>query len=152
MSTASVSRVTIEQALPRDAKAVADVMAEVFGNFAEQFSPTALGWTIERILPSLADWLVARSGDQVVGVVRHEIDPLGHTFDALAVRKKWRQRGVGGTLVCAVEQTARARETTRVVVAVRTSLSDNRRFFSSLGYQDAEDFGISHRLFVKELS
>jgi len=153
--------VDIRPANPADASQIVELLRAVYTRFEAHFAPTALRWTPEDVAASIEDWLVAvpnsaaRSGAaaqrRTVGVVRHAEDPLGYTFDALAVHPDYQRRAIGTLLVLACEDQARVRGRSHVAIALRLSLEPTIEFFVKRGYSALRPFGERHRLYGKDL-
>ncbi|AZM53084.1 hypothetical protein DMA15_11155 [Streptomyces sp. WAC 01529] len=143
--------VVVRQARRRDATAVARLIHDVYRPFAATFRPTALRWSAETVRACSDTWLIARAGNEWVGVVHQTPDPEGHTLDALAVTPHCRRKGVGTQLVAAVEDRALSLGTRRMVIALRDGLAANIAFFTALGYRPTRPFPPSHHLYVKEI-
>ena len=123
---------------PRHAEAIAELRRRVF--IREQGVPEALEW--EARDPE-CDWFVARSGGELVGIVR--LTPDAHV-GRLAVLPAWRGRGIGSALLQAVLQRARDKGLTTVTLHAQTHALP---FYARMGFRaEGEVFmeaGIPHR-------
>jgi GNAT superfamily N-acetyltransferase len=132
-----------------DTPAIARVIREVYEPFTTGFAPTSLRWTESTV--DSRDWLMARSGGELIGVVRHYLDTEGYSFDSLAVLPRARTRGVGTALVQAVERIAADSPAHQMIIAVRDSMPANIRFFAGLGYVQDRPFTSAHHVYLKRI-
>ncbi|MFJ3958400.1 GNAT family N-acetyltransferase [Arthrobacter sp. NPDC090010] len=155
-------QISIRSANPNEAGLIVQLLGQVYAPFEADFTPTASRWTVENVSDGVANWLLAFGGvscdlartdasNQLLGAVRHESDPLGYTFDALAVRPDKQGKGIGSRLVHECEALAMRHGRPRMVIALRMSLQSNLAFFMKRGYSDLRAFGNDHRLYGKEL-
>lgn len=147
--------VFVRSAAKCDAQTVADILRATYSPFISHFEPSALRWSVESVREEAAAWLIAitKSGciPKAVGAVRHGDDPLGYTFDALAVRPELQRRGVGSQLVRECESIASNSGRQHVTIVLRTSLTSNVAFFTRRQYRPWKEYGANHFLFRKEL-
>lgn len=147
--------VLVRSAAKSDAQAVADILRATYLPFTSYFEPSALRWSVETVGEEAAAWLVAttKAGgiSKTIGAVRHGDDPLGYTFDALAVRPELQRRGVGSRLVHECESIASNSGQQHVTIVLRTSLTSNVAFFTRRQYRPWKEYGVNHFLFRKEL-
>jgi ribosomal protein S18 acetylase RimI-like enzyme len=78
---------------------------------------------------------VARDSVALVGVVLYQPYPDYMYLGRLGVLPAYRGGQIATRLCASVEQAAQERGLPRVQLAVRLALTDNQRFFQSLGYQ-----------------
>lgn len=86
-------------------------------------------------------WLVIREGDDLAGVARNEIRPLGGYVGALGVRRPWRGRGYGRALLLESFRQFRRRGMTRASLGVdAANTTGATRLYESVGmHVDQED-------------
>ncbi len=128
--------VTIRDARPADASAIADLMTQLG-------YPTAVTLMEPRLRRMLAlshhRIVVAEGSGAVIGVVGAcvdhgvELDTYGR-ITALAVDEKWRGTGVGRLLVDQAERWCRERGADRVTVTSGHHRSESHKFYKALGY------------------
>ena len=95
----------------------------------------ACGLEHEDITPQkLGHFLVARRGDEILGAAGLEISGDDALLRSLAVSEDFRHRGVGQSLVEAVERHALSMGVKRVYLLTLTA----EKFFARQGYQPAE--------------
>lgn len=143
--------VTLGPASPSDAGEIADLIAMTFGQFCGEFSPTALKWDMPAVAATTEDWLTARSGGALIGVIHHEVDDEGYTCDSLAVKTERRRSGVGSALVHEAERQARQHSAAQMLVAIRRSITANVSLIEHLGYQRKRPYGNLHDVYAKDL-
>ena len=97
--------------------------------------------------------LIAVEDDEVVGTCRVLIEAGSAKFGRLAVRRDRRGRGIGGALLQAAEEQARAAGASRMGLAAQTGAMG---LYTSAGYAaygpEYEDEGIPHRNMEKALA
>jgi ribosomal protein S18 acetylase RimI-like enzyme len=115
---------------------------------ALQLSPHSIRRRWSETLAALRDTLVADYDGRVAGIV--SISPLQdvpgclHLF-SLDVAPPLRNRGIGSTLIAAVESEARTRSLSGVYLEVSVSNVNARRLYERLGYTaDGPPFPISY--------
>jgi predicted GNAT family N-acyltransferase len=96
-------------------------------------------------LDAAADHFVARLGDRAVGAGRLVVEGDTGVLGRLAVSRSARRSGLGAALVSAIEDRARERGLTAVVLHAQTHA---RAFYARLGYVaeggEYEEAGIPH--------
>jgi GNAT superfamily N-acetyltransferase len=114
--------------------------------------PEALPGRIERIRAGGGRVVVAREGDEVLGLVALAFIPLVHheqplaRISALVVAEAARGRGVGRRLVAEAERIARAAGCTRIEVTSADHRAAAHAFYLALGYAE------KRRRFLKSLA
>jgi GNAT superfamily N-acetyltransferase len=102
-------------------------------------------------LPADELMLVAEVDGQVAGLAGLRVEPLierdepSGRLTALVVASRWRGRGVGESLVRAVEEEARARGCERIVLSSGNHRAEAHVFYERLAYE------ATGRRFAKEL-
>ena len=129
------------------AKILADIRMEVF--VAEQGVPEALEMDDR---DGACRHFLATVGEAFVGTVRLDVAQEGK-IGRLAVRREWRQQGIGSQLMMAAQETAKGLGLSRVWCHAQTQALP---FYWRLGYQtEGEEFveaGISHYHLSLQLS
>jgi ribosomal protein S18 acetylase RimI-like enzyme len=136
----------IRRANPEDAAGIAPLLDELgYPSTAAQVEARLAA------LPAGELVLVAELDGQVAGLAGLRVEPLIERDDpsgrltALVVGSRWRGRGLGETLVRAVEEEARARGCERVVLSSGTHRDDAHGFYERVGYE------VTGRRFAKQL-
>jgi GNAT superfamily N-acetyltransferase len=137
-AAASTSSVTVREAQPRDAAAVAVLLGEL----GYPSTPEQAAERIERIAgdPSTRLVVAELDGDVAGFGVLHvqnlvERDEPGCEVAGLVVGERFRRRGVGELLMQALEDEARARGGKTVVLNTAHRRSDAHAFYEALGYE-----------------
>jgi GNAT superfamily N-acetyltransferase len=78
--------------------------------------------------------LIAQAGDELVGSLFCAAKDDLLYLTRLATRPAWRRRGVGRALMAAAEAQTRAIGAKKMLLRVRITLPDNRRYFERLGF------------------
>jgi GNAT superfamily N-acetyltransferase len=148
-AAASASSVTLREAQPRDAGAVAALLGEL----GYPSTPEQAAERIERIAGDAATWLVvAELKGEVAGLgVLHvqnlvERDEPGVEVAGLVVGERFRRHGVGELLLEALEHEARARGGKTMVLNTAHRRADAHAFYEALGYEH------TGRRYAKELA
>jgi len=131
-TSAVANEITIRQATLADARGIADLVN--LGEREGQLLPRSLA----SIRATIGDWIVATNRGRVVGV--GSLVEMNHALvevRSLVVAPEYRQFGVGGRIVNALVEQARARGRPTVFALTRAVL-----FFEKLGFiiTDKENF------------
>lgn len=131
----------LRTAIPADAAALAQTIAAAFEQYRGKLQPEsgAFRETAEAIGAELAGdggAIVAERNGVVVGCVMVKPIEGDLYFGRLSVLPTERGHGIARRLVEAVEDEARRRQFGGVRLGVRIVLTDNQRFFASLGYTE----------------
>ena len=136
----SERQVRIRAATSADAGAVARVMRKAFAQYRGVFEPPSGALSANapmvRELMREGGVLVADVGRRVVACVYHHPHADYVYLGRLAVMPAHRGRGLGASLVAAVEDGARRGGRRRVRLGVRLALPQNQEFFKRLGYHE----------------
>lgn len=129
----------LRAATAADAAALAATIAAAFEQYRGKLKPEsgAFHETTEAIAAELvrdSGAIVAERNGAMVGCVMLKLMEGDLYFGRLAVLPSERGHGIARRLVEAVEDEARRRELDGVRLGVRIVLTENQRFFSSLGY------------------
>ena len=81
----------------------------------------------------MRDFLVARKGDQIVGVIGLEVVGTDALLRSLAVAEKFRRQGVAGMLMEAIQRYARSQRLTMLYLLTLTA----EAFFTRQGFEHA---------------
>jgi len=81
-------------------------------------------------------FLVAEEDNQIVGVIMGAWDGRRGWIHHLAVKKEWRNQGVGSTLLGEVEKRLKAKGCLKVNLMVLRENVDAQRLYARLGYQE----------------
>jgi ribosomal protein S18 acetylase RimI-like enzyme len=132
-------RLFLRAATAADARVIAATIAAAFEQYRGRLEPEsgAFRETAEGIAAELAHdsgAILAERNGKVVGCVMLKLIDDDLYFGRLSVLPEARGLGIARRLVEAVEDEARRRELSGVRLGVRIVLTDNQRFFSSLGY------------------
>jgi len=124
-----------------DAAALACTIAAAFEQYRGKLQPESGAFleTAEAIAAELArdsGAIVAERNGTMVGCVMVRFEEGDLYFGRLSVLPSERGRKIARRLVEAVEGEARRRELGGVRLGVRVVLTDNQRFFTSLGYAE----------------
>jgi PPOX class probable F420-dependent enzyme len=139
MSPRSPTGVSIDAAGVDDAGLVLAAMRRGFEQYRGSLEPpsSALDETEDDVRAAMARGgaFVARDGGVVVGSARYQFRG-DHTYaERVAVDPGHRGRGIGASLMRAIEDAARAAGHAEVQIGVRASLPANLRFYEELGYR-----------------
>ena len=131
----------LRAATAADATALARTIAAAFEQYRGKLRPEsgAFRETADTIAAELArdsGAIVAERNGAVVGCVMVTLMDGDLYFGRLAVLPSERGHGIARRLVEAVEDEARRRGLAGVRLGVRIVLTDNQRFFASLGYAE----------------
>src|SRR5262245_38463169 len=132
-------RLTLRDATDADAPVILDVLRAANEEYRRirGYGSGAHADTLEQMwaVTAHADVIVAEADGKIVGCVFTA--PEGDHCDLfrLAVLPSYRRRGIGGTLVEAVEQRARTIGKAFVRLGVRRELPRNLSWYRRLGYQ-----------------
>jgi ribosomal protein S18 acetylase RimI-like enzyme len=135
----NINTVTVRDAAEADYPAALAVMRRAFAEYAERLDPPSgvhhetLASMVERA--GEGGLLVAETGGQIVGMVLYRPEPEHLYLGRLAVLPEHRGRGIGHTLIAAVERRARELGFARIHLAVRLQLPEMRASYERLGYQ-----------------
>jgi predicted N-acetyltransferase YhbS len=129
----------LRAATTADAVALATTIAAAFEEYRGKLQPEsgAFRETADAIAAELkrdSGAIVAERNGTVVGCVVLKLMDGDLYFGRLAVLPSERGHGIARKLVEAVEDEARRRELAGVRLGVRVVLTENQRFFTSLGY------------------
>jgi ribosomal protein S18 acetylase RimI-like enzyme len=129
----------LRAATATDAPAVAATIAAAFEQYRGTLEPEsgAFRETAEGIAAELAHQsgaIVAERNGKMLGCVMVKLMEDDLYFGRLSVLPDARGQGIARRLVDAVEDEARRRELAGVRLGVRVVLTENQRFFTSLGY------------------
>jgi predicted N-acetyltransferase YhbS len=132
-------RLVLRAATSADAASLAATIAAAFEEYRGKLQPEsgAFRETTEAIAAELARQagaIIAERNGQVVGCVMVQLLEGDLYLGRLSVVPKARGQGIARRLVEAVEDEARRRELPGVRLGVRIVLTENQRFFTSLGY------------------
>jgi ribosomal protein S18 acetylase RimI-like enzyme len=138
----SASSCSIRAATVNDAAAIADLVRRAFSTQSRPTNPPSSA--LRETAATIADHL-ARGGGAVleiaggiVGVVLWNEEEGALYIGRLSVHLERRRQGIARALMDEAEREARRRGMTRMTLGVRLELEDNRRFFRSCGFEDAE--------------
>lgn len=125
----------IETAKINDAKNIADLIQKNFGKDYELFKIDE-----SRILEKMKDeknkFLVAKEGENIIGVVRVSMEDLDLAeLRWLAVEKKFRNKGVGTELVKAALESLKKDKMRKVVARTKTIDAVAIFLFLNLGFE-----------------
>jgi len=139
MSDRPIPRILLRAATAVDAPTLAAIIAASFEEYRGKLEPEsgAFRETAEAIEAELAKEsgaIIAERNGEVVGCVMVKILEGDLYLGRLAVVPAARGLGIARRLVEAVEDEARRRELAGVQLGVRIVLTENQRFFTSLGY------------------
>jgi len=131
----------LRAATAADAAALACTIAAAFEQYRGKLQPESGAFleTAEAIAAELArdsGAVVAERNGTMVGCVMVRLEEGDLYLGRLSVLPSERGRGIARRLVEAVEGEARRRELGGVRLGVRVVLTDNQRFFTSLGYAE----------------
>jgi ribosomal protein S18 acetylase RimI-like enzyme len=129
----------LRAATAADAAAIAATIAAAFEQYRGRLEPEsgAFGETAEGIATELAHEcgaILAERNGRILGCVMVQLMEDDLYFGRLAVVPEARGQGIARRLIEAVEDEARRRELAGVRLGVRIVLTENQRFFTSLGY------------------
>lgn len=129
----------LRAATAADAASLARTIAAAFEQYRGKLQPEsgAFRETADAIATELtrdSGAIVAEQNGSVVGCVMVKLMEGDLYFGRLAVLPSERGHGIARRLVEAVEDEARRRDLAGVRLGVRIVLTDNQRFFTSLGY------------------
>jgi ribosomal protein S18 acetylase RimI-like enzyme len=129
----------LRAATATDAATIAGIIAAAFEQYRGKLEPEsgAFGETAEGIAAELArdsGAILAERNGKVVGCVMLKLLEDDLYFGRLSVLPEARGLGVAKRLIEAIEDEARRRELAGVRLGVRIVLTENQRFFQSLGY------------------
>ncbi len=134
-----MANVTIRQATPDDAEAVARLLAQL----GYPAPADAVAHRIERHSASSSDsLLVAVHEDEIVGLaalhvsLALEYDGDAAKLSAIVVDARHRRRGVGESLVAAVEAEAKARGCVLLFLTTAERRKDAHAFYRRLGFEE----------------
>jgi GNAT superfamily N-acetyltransferase len=137
-AAASAPSVTVREAQPGDAAAVAVLLGEL----GYPSTPEQTAERLERIAGDPATWLVVAELDEEVagfGVLHVqnlvERDEPGVEVAGLVVGERFRRRGVGELLMAALEDEARDRGGKTMVLNTAHRRADAHAFYEALGYE-----------------
>lgn len=108
----------LRPALPEDLSAVEDLL-------------TASGLPLEGLRDAFANFVVAQSGDEIVGVAGLELCCDHALLRSVAVQPEWRSHGIGRALVTRVIADAEARGIPALFLLTTTAA----RYFPSFGFR-----------------
>lgn len=134
-----MSDLVLRRATPFDARLVLDLIQAAFAEYRGKLTPDsgAYGETPEGIAAQLVGRqgaLIAERAGVAVGCVLYRDKGDDLYFGRLSVPPDHRRGGVAEALVAAVEDEARARGASGVLLGVRIALPGNQRLFARLGY------------------
>lgn len=144
----STREVTIRDARPRDAEAIAALLGEL----GYPSDGAAVKRRLGRIrsdpssrlfVAEVAGDIAGLAGLHVLPLIEH--DEVGCMLTALVVAERYRRRGIGVELVSAVEREARYRRCSRLVLGSAERRTDAHAFYEALGFET------TGRRFVKAL-
>ena len=125
-----------------DSAAIADLVRRAFSTQSRPTNPpsSALKETAATITDHLAHGggAVLENGEVIVGVVLWNEEDDALYIGRLSVHPELRRQGIARALMDEAEREARRRGIMRMTLGVRLELEDNRRFFRSCGFEDAE--------------
>ena len=129
----------LRPAIVSDAKDVAVTIAAAFDQYRGKLKPESGAFResakgIAQELRKGAGAIVAERNGRVIGCVMTKMLEGDLYFGRLAVLPQERGTGVAKRLIEAVEADARRRGLPGVRLGVRVVLTDNQKFFASLGY------------------
>jgi ribosomal protein S18 acetylase RimI-like enzyme len=117
-------------------------VARLLGELGYPTGTDQAGERLERLMrdPTSQLWIAEVDGEvaglaalHVMNLVEHE-EP-GCVMSALVVGERFRRRGIGERLAEAVEEEARSRGCTRVVLSSAHRRADAHAFYEQLGYE-----------------
>ncbi|MBM3619865.1 MAG: GNAT family N-acetyltransferase [Alphaproteobacteria bacterium] len=131
--------IILRRAAPSDARLVLDLIQAAFAEYRGKLKPEsgAYGETPEGLAAQLVGRqgaLIAERDGEAVGCVLFRDEGEDLYFGRLSVLPEHRRAGVAEALVAAVEDEARARGASGVLLGVRIALTGNQRLFARLGY------------------
>ena len=125
-----------------DSAAIANLVRLAFATQSRPTNPpsSALKETAATITDHLAHGggAVLENGEVIVGVVLWSEEDDALYIGRLSVHPQLRRQGIARALMDEAEREARRRGIMRMTLGVRLELEDNRRFFRSCGFEDAE--------------
>lgn len=134
-----MSELLLRRAAPADAQLVLDLIQTAFAEYRGRLKPdsSAYGETPEGIAAQLVGRqgaVIAERNGVAVGCVLFSEKGEDLYFGRLSVLPDHRRSGVAEALVAAIEDEARARGASGVLLGVRIALTGNQRLFTRLGY------------------
>ena len=138
------STVDVRLAVPADAEAIANVLAEAFGAYRENYTPEAF----EVVTPPSSEiakrfgegpqW-VAEIDGEIVGTVSVTTEPEGLYIRSMAVSPSAQGNGVGHKLMDAVNGFADESDHERIFLYTTYFVPGAKQFYESRGYQWVRD-------------
>ena len=133
-----MSAIPIRPAEPADAPRLREIALAAYAKYVDRIGlePGPMGADYEEAIESGEVW-VAMPDDVVAGyaVTRHPGDE-GVLLENLAVAPDHQGRGIGRALIAHVETRAMARGATYVELFTHEAMTENRRLYARLGYEE----------------
>ena len=137
------SKPAVRPAAVGDAAAIADLVRLAFSTQSRQTSPPPSA--VRETAATIADHLVHRGGGAVVEIGGVMVGALLWNEEAgalyigrLSIHPGHRRRGLARVLIGEAEREARRQGFSRMTLGVRLELEDNRRLFTSCGFEEME--------------
>ncbi|MER6939715.1 GNAT family N-acetyltransferase [Nocardioides sp. NPDC127514] len=128
----------IRPAEPADAPRLREIALAAYARYVERIGlePGPMGADYEEAIESAEVWVATVDSD-VAGyaVTRHPGDG-GVLLENLAVAPGHQGRGIGRALIAHVESRAMARAATYVELYTHEAMTENRRLYARLGYEE----------------
>jgi len=138
------STVDVRLAVPADAEAIANILAEAFGEYRENYTPEAF----EVVTPASSEiakrfgegpqW-VAEINGEIVGTVSVTTEPEGLYIRSMAVSPSAQGNGVGHKLMDAVNGFADESDHERIFLYTTYFVPGAKQFYESHGYKWVRD-------------
>ena len=133
-----MSAIPIRPAEPADAPRLREIAQAAYARYVERIGlePAPMGADYEEAVESAEVW-VAMADDDVAGyaVTRYPGDD-GVLLENLAVAPDHQGRGIGRALIAHVEARAMARGAAYVELFTHEAMTENRRLYARLGYEE----------------
>lgn len=129
---------SIRPAEPADVPRLKEIARAAYVRYVDRIGlePAPMAADYDEAIESAEVW-VAMAGDEVAGyaVTRHPGDS-GVLLENLAVAPGHQGRGIGRSLIAHVETRARARGAAYVELFTHEAMTENRRLYGRLGYEE----------------
>ena len=138
------STVDVRLAVPADAEAISNILAEAFGAYRENYTPEAFevvtppSTEIAKRFGEGPQW-VAEVNDEIVGTVSVTTEPEGLYIRSMAVSPSAQGSGVGHKLMDAVNKFADESDHERIFLYTTYFVPGAKQFYESHGYKWVRD-------------